>query len=911
LENKLLSATSHKIALEQKLGVDLEKVQNPGWYIGGEPNSVLKLDQLDQLSSRVLLAFPDTYPMGMSHNGTRVLYHLLNQESDIWAERAFAPLPDMAAWMKQKDIVLYGLESKSPASDFDVVGISLQTELNYTAIPYLLELAGLQPFAEERSDFDPLVIGGGPCMANPEPVAPFYDLFVIGDAEDLAVPVLRQIGQLRRKGFTRKLILEELRAVPGLYIPSHWPMQNNKYGEAVPTQAYSDGAYNKSAGVRRVWIEKLEAKNYPTSNPVANGTPVHDRYSVEVMRGCTQGCRFCQAGYWYRPNRELSPSDVIALTRKGREQTGDREIGLLSLSTADYSRVHEVIDYFTSDPDFAHIKLSLPSMRANQFGQSLAMKAAKLGGGGSATFAPETGSERLRRIINKTITDQDMINAAEGVFASGVHTLKLYTMIGLPTENRQDMEAFCGLIDALVKVARKSGPRNSINVSIGIFIPKTVTPFQWVPFMDKETVWEHLQIVRQAFRFNKMVKISWADWDTALLEAVYSRGDRNLAPAIYQAYQAGSVLESHTEHLNRDFWKSFFLQNPMYMERALSARDTTEIFSWDLIHAGVAKGYLRAEYMEAFKEDIKPLTDCKWGDCHHCGIPGNYTDIQLADSLREEGNREIVFRQEQAALFSWSHPEDLMGNEKPELLTNTPSTSKPISVPNTPTKIASLYRDPSSGVMQTHTWRIWYSKTSLSRFLAHQVCFSHFEKAFRRLGLPLRYSEGFNPRPQLRMSGATPLGMESREELMLVDIEGPPTLQPNKLIDLLSPLLPGGIELIDCSLQKNENFPAIDCLVYHLVPSPEFIQICESWERRKKNFYVDKKGRERSLESIVLHAGWNTLEKTFEVSLGADASGNTPNPYLVFAALLGEQVDIIRSQYVYKFKTHLKTEGVL
>lgn len=891
----------------------LDTVQNPGWYIGGEPNSVDKSATLSEVNARILLAFPDTYPMGMSHNGTRVLYHILNQEKDVWAERAFAPLPDMAEWLRTRHLALYSLESKTPANMFDIVGISLQSELNFTAVPYILELAQIPVWTKDRKDSHPFIVGGGPCMANPEPVADFYDFFVIGDGEEIVVKLTHYVGRSRREGKSRASILAELHTWKGIYVPSLWPMTTNSFNELVPEREYSQGAYEKSGGVKRVWIEKLDPKYYPTANPIANGTPVHDRYSVEVMRGCTQGCRFCQAGYWYRPNRELNPADVIELTKKGRALSGDREIGLLSLSTADYSRVHEVTDYFTESPEFAHIKLSLPSMRANQFGQRIAMKAARLGGGQSTTFAPETGSERLRKIINKTISDRDMVEAAEGVFSAGVHTIKLYTMVGLPTENEEDMEAFCGLIDKLVKVARRFGSRNSITVSMGIFIPKTVTPFQWAPFMDKEKVIKHLQIVRNAFRGNRSVKLNWAEWDTAFLEAYYSRGDRNLSQSIYAAYQNGSIIESHTEYLNLEHWKQFFAENSAIVAHTLAERELTEVFPWDIIHAGVSKSYLKVEYKKAFNTDVAPLPDCKWGDCHHCGIPGNYADIQIAPSLNPNVGDVVALRKKDANEFGWSDSPKIENGDQGLIATINPTNTSTQSFGTKLTQpsvdTSSVYRNPLSGVMKTHTWRIWFKKLGLARYLAHQVCFSHFEKALRRLDVPLRYSEGWNPRPQLRMAGALPLGMESHAEMMLVDVEGPVVYTSNELQTKLAPLLPVGFELCSLEVQHNDKFPEIEAISYLWLPNQNRVE----WETGAKlasestaTVYTDKKGIEKPLDGLVLQKELGAEQ--FAFVLKADASGNTPNPYLILSALSGIKIDEIRTHKVTKFKVHLKTQ---
>ena len=490
----------------------------------------------------MVLVFPDSYDLGMSHNGTKVLYHILNRETDLSAERAFAPMPDMAEKMRERGIPLYALESYRPISDFAAIGISLQTELNYTNVPYVLELGGVKAFSRDRAEADPFVIGGGPCMANPEPVADFFDLFVIGDGEILAVEVLRIIGHGRKAGLEREAILRNLSSLKGVYVPRFLAVVESPLGETVPLVDGSQGPYLRAKSIQRAWVEVLNKDDYPVKNLVPHVKLVHDRFSVEVMRGCTQGCRFCQAGYWYRPNRELNADAVVEIARAGLEATGETELGLLSLSTADYGPVEKVMDALIDQDDFEDISLSLPSLRANSFGQGLARKAAALNGGKSATFAPETGSERLRKMINKTISNQDMYEAAEGVFSNGFHNIKLYTMVGMPTENLDDMRAFCDLIDNLNRIGQKYGRKNTIHASIGILVPKPFTPMQWVPAMEEQKINEHIRFVREAFKYVKSVRISWADYGLSHVEAFYSRADRKVSGHDLPGLQAGHDL---------------------------------------------------------------------------------------------------------------------------------------------------------------------------------------------------------------------------------------------------------------------------------------------------------------------------------------------------------------------------------
>ena len=378
----------------EKIALALPAVESPARYMGGEANSVIK--DHSKMLARMAFVFPDTYEIGMSNNGLRILYHVLNREPDLLCEVAFAPWDDMAAEMKKYDIPLYTHASYTAVKDFEVVGLTLQTELNFTNVPYVLELAGIPAWQKDRAESDPIVVSGGPAMGNPEPVADFFDAFMIGDGEKLIVEFVRCVGEGRKAGLKRAEILENLSKIDGVYVPSLREVVKNEFGVIVPKEP-AKGSYEHTNGVRRQFIPVLDPKDYPIKNLIANMQLVHNRFSVEVMRGCAQGCRFCQAGIWYRPCRELNPDDVLDIAKAGIQATGERELGLLSLSTADYKPVEALTDSIIDDPFYDNVDVSLPSIRVNSFGQSLAEKVAALKGGRSATFAPETGSERIRK----------------------------------------------------------------------------------------------------------------------------------------------------------------------------------------------------------------------------------------------------------------------------------------------------------------------------------------------------------------------------------------------------------------------------------------------------------------------------------------------------------------------------------
>jgi radical SAM family uncharacterized protein/radical SAM-linked protein len=841
-------------SIKDKLAQILPLVQNPGRYIGGEGNRVLKDHRT--LQGTIALAFPDTYEVGMSNNSTKVLYHIVNREADLAAEVCFAPWTDMSELMRTHNIPLYTHESYFPVASFDVIGMSLQTELNFTNVPYLLELAGLKAFAAERAPHDPIIIGGGPVMANPEPVADFFDAFLIGDGEHTVPKLVRQVGIWRKEGQTRDYILRELATWDGLYIPRHVAMTQNPWGEWIPTQA-ATGSYERTKGIRRVWVPTLEAAMVPTKNLIPNTSVVHERFSVEVMRGCTQGCRFCQAGYWYRPNRELNPDDALDLAKEGLRHTGERELGLLSLSTADYGPVEPLVDALIQDEELTRINVSLPSLRANSFGQSLAGKVAAIKGGRSATFAPETGSERLRKMINKTISDQEMYDAAENVFREGFNKIKLYTMIGLPTENMEDMEAFCGLIEGLVKIGRKYSRKITVHASIGIMVPKPFTPMQWVEFAPKESVLAHLRFVRERFYRDPNVKITWSDYDLAYLEAFYSRGDRSLAPMIYEAYQRGIVFESYGERCKHDVWEEIRTQFKYPVERILQPRALEEVFPWDFIHAGLTKGYLKNEYKKMYKSDSEPVPDCKWGECQHCGVPGNYEDIQLA-----------------------------------------PMPERHLAPARSINEVRELMQERKSKDLASYKYHLVYTKRAMSRYLPHQNTMSMFERTVARIGNELSYSKGFNPKPIIRSQGALPLGLESHCEVLVLELLRPISGTPAEQLRELNKGLPEGLEVISIRLSESSRMEFPQAVEYLLENIEGAAQAVELFKNQSLPEVTNHRGKTFCLNDEVLDV--KIVGNALHVYLHTNETGNTISPYLAFAAMVGISEAQMREKNIVK-----------
>jgi radical SAM family uncharacterized protein len=505
----------------------LAGVQGPARYLGLERNLIRK--RWEEAAVRVALAFPDAYEIGMSHQGTRILYHLINRRPDALAERCFAPLPDMAAALRERGLPLYTLESYRPVRDFEVVGISLQSELNYINIPYLLDLAGITRRAASRRDGEPLVIGGGPCTANPEPVADFFDAILIGDGEAALDEILDLVGTARAGRLPRIEILRLLAGIRGVYVPQLYRWQRATADGAARWEAIDPAA---PLPVTRVWVEKLDPADQPELPIVPFADVIQDRLGMEIMRGCTQGCRFCQAGFWYRPVREHDPRTVVERMVRQVDETGFEEVGLLSLSTADYSQVEPLVEILSDRLRDRRVSVSLPSLRADAFSVGLAEAVSTVRRSGF-TFAPETGSDRLRRVINKTFTNDDMVRAAEAAFARGWQLVKIYAMIGLPTEADDDLEALARLAEDVLRAGRRaSGRRVEVKVSVGCFVPKAWTPFQWQPFVPPDELGRRIRMLRERFRRIRGARLTWSEPEEAAIEALLSRGGRELSATI-------------------------------------------------------------------------------------------------------------------------------------------------------------------------------------------------------------------------------------------------------------------------------------------------------------------------------------------------------------------------------------------
>ncbi len=755
-------------SLRPRLDPILPTVEKPGRYVGLERNVVRK--DLSRATVTVALGFPDAYEIGMSHTGLKILYELVNRRAEFACERTYAPWVDLESRMRGAEIPLFTVESCAPVADFDVFGFSLQSELNYSNVPNMLDLAGLPVWQRDRRESDPIVLGGGPCTANPEPIADFFDAFLIGDAEEALLSMLDLLAKARAEGLTRRDVLGRLAGLDGMYVPSFYDVSYREDGRIAAITVNDARAPERA---RRTWVPVLKPEYYPDRPMVPSVEIVQDRLGLEVMRGCTQGCRFCQAGYWYRPVRELDPDDVVSMTKAFIAESGWSEVGLLSLSTADYSQIEPLVKCLAPQLSDRRVSISLPSLRAEAFSVGLADAVSEVRKSGF-TFAPETGSDRLRRVINKTFTNADMIQAADVAFARGWDLIKVYTMIGLPTETKEDLDELVTLVQGILAQGRRYG-RKEVNVSVGPFVPKSWTPFQWAPFDGVELLEKKLGYLKDRFRRVRGAKMKWHEPREAEIECVLSRGDRRVARVIHTAWRSGVRFDGWSEHFRYDLWQRAFEAEGLPSSTWLRAYDLDEVLPWDVLDASITKRFLRVELVKAKKE--MRTEDCKWGHCYACGVPGNGEDTVLARSM--PGSLPA----EDEAVSSAADPAAYRDVAKGAAYRQKPMPELPSAVRRSPGQTDRVVRH-----------RVTFKKTGDARFLSHRNTMDAFERAIRASGLPARYSEGFNPHMKLSMGPALPLGLESRHEVFDVDGRAPFGTDAARVI---SEKLPPGLAVTD------------------------------------------------------------------------------------------------------------------
>lgn len=582
--------------IDEFINTRLAEVQKPSWYVGGEYGSVVK--NKEAVNIRFAFCFPDMYDVGMSHLGMKILYHMMNDTMpDVWCERVFMPNTDMQQLMRENDIPLFGLESHEPIKNDDFVGFTLQYELSYTNIVAMLDLAGVPIFAKDRKQGEPIVICGGPCACNPEPLSDFVDIFFIGDGEEDYYPLF---DIYRQCGNDREEFLRRATEIDCMYVPKY---------------------HNEGQQVNRRIIKNINKCYIPDKMVVPYAEIVHDRVVLEIMRGCIRGCRFCQAGMIYRPFRQRSPELLVETAKKLIKATGYDEISLTSLSTSDFEHLDELADSLLTYCVPQHIDISLPSLRVDNFTKDLLEKMQSVRKSG-LTFAPEAGTQRLRDVINKNVTEEEIMNTCRIAFEGGACAVKLYFMIGLPTETDEDIKGIAytaqRIVDLFYSLPIKRARGLFITISLSTFVPKPFTPFQWEPQITLDEIDRRQKLLIETVGRNKHIKVNYHDGKTSVLEGVFARGDRRLGKVIYNAYKRGCQLDGWNEHFKFDEWmKAIEEEGLTAAEYCNRKRNFDESLPWDVINCGVSKKFLQHECEKAYRAETTP--NCK-EKCAGCGI---------------------------------------------------------------------------------------------------------------------------------------------------------------------------------------------------------------------------------------------------------------------------------------------------
>lgn len=768
----------------------LDKIEKPARYTGGEVGSIQK--DWSSVEAKVCLAFPDVYDIGMSHLGFKILYDILNRDPRTLAERCYMPWVDVENELRTREIPLVSLETRHALRDFDVVGFSLQFELTYTNVLAMLDLGRIPLRSADRGDDDPLVIAGGPTATHPEPLAAFVDAFVIGDGEEKATQVALTWARLKKEGVARRDRLITLAKLGAVYVPSLYE-----------TRVDPDTGFHVVVGpvepglpmpVRRALVD-LDKYPFPSKSPTGGPEAIFDRVSIEVARGCTEGCRFCQAGMIYRPIRERDPQQIVDTVLEAVQASGNDEVSLTALSTADVSCISPLIKTIADKLAKQRVSLSVASLRAYGLDAELLDELRRVRASG-LTFAPEAGSQRMRDVINKNVTEEQLLETAERVFSRGWDRMKLYSMIGLPTEQDEDVSAIIDMGARAAAVGRKAGKKNAeVTVSVSIHVPKPHTPFQWAAMDSLDQVAAKQSLLRQTVKLHRAVKLKTHDAVASVLEGVFARGDRSLCDVLEYAYKRGAHFDSWDEHLRLDVWEEAFTKLGIDRSKYLGTIPVTARLPWDHIDVGLEDGFLAREYRKALQSRLSPPCGKAAGMfIHHTNVEDALADKRrlvcydcgVACDMSQMRNERVTFLDKLGSKRRLP-----LVDEQPPVVVTAPAISD--EAPKAKVR-------PPVG-LGGHRYRFRFAKTGAMALLGHLDVVRELPRVFRRIAEPLVHTKGFHPKPDMTFSPALSLGVVSLDEyvdMRLVRAVDP--LELEAIVSRMNDASPAGLRFLGGAL---------------------------------------------------------------------------------------------------------------
>lgn len=814
-------------------------VTKPGRYLGQEFNSTTKIWQ--DIELRSVLIFPDLYEIGMSHQGLQILYHLLNATENMLAERSYCPNKDVELLLREKQLPLTSLESAKPLGSFDMIGITLPYELCYTNILTILDLAHIPFRAKDRDESFPLLIAGGAGAFNPEPIAEIFDAILIGDGEEQILAVANILVEGKKLNWSRTKVLETLAEIEGVYIPLYFEPSYDKNGKLTAVTPLG-----KRQVITKCFLKDFEEITHLLKPIVPNASIVHDRLGIEIARGCTRGCRFCQAGITYRPVRERSADKIKELAKKAIKDSGFDELALLSLSTGDYSCLDSLLPDLMNEFASKYVSVAMPSMRVGTLSQPIMDQIKRVRKTGF-TLAPEAGSERLRRVINKGITEEDLLSTCRDAFTLGWTVMKLYFMIGLPTETDEDMDAIADLVNKVRQFRDAGGNvrKSMVNVSVGTFVPKPHTPFQWAAQLTLEESRRKIQLLKKNMP-KKGCNLKWHSPEQSFMEGVFSRGDRNLLHLLIEAWQQGARLDGWSEHFNFHTWLNAAKSCSINMENYLRERDINEVLPWQHIQTGVTLQFLKDELQRATTEVYTP--DCRYHECQQCGVCDFKTIAPIVYNRKKFS--------EEAPIIPFVEPLPTVENTE-----------------------------------QHYKYIVHYSRKGRICFLGHLEILQIVFRALRRCEIRTHFSQGFNPSPKISFGPALSVGTESLAEYFIMDLPHP--LQDiATTTTILSNNLPPGLSVQAVELHNGKIHQEVITIYQATLPQnitqeaqERFQTILDSTEYMWTRI---RKGKKTTSNARPMIDGAKILDdRTIEIALVNRASVPGIKPLEAIGLLLG------------------------